>query len=225
MFHDLRSGNYGLGGVLASSPVLTLGGPGRILRYSVWTVAMEFDALSLLVLDVDGVLTDGAVVMSDTGGLIKAFHVRDGYAVQLWQRVGHQAALLSGRESPAVERRAAELGIEVVHQGCRDKLAAYERLLAAVGRSDAAVCYVGDDVPDLPPMRRCAFPVAVANAAPCVKQVAQYVTRLPGGAGAVAEVIELVLRKQQRWGGEERTASSGPRARTLHPRLWLKADR
>ena len=164
---------------------------------------MDFDAINLLVLDVDGVLTDGSIVMGESGPVTKVFGTHDGYALKLWGRVGHKIAIISGRTSPAVERRAAELGIEAVRQGCEDKLATYDRLLEAAGATDAAVCYVGDDVPDLPPMRRCAFPVAVANAVPAVKQTAQYVTRLPGGTGAVAEVIELILRKQRRWSWDE----------------------
>ena len=165
---------------------------------------MDFDAINLLVLDVDGVLTDGSIVMSESSpardvAVTKVFQVQDGYAIKLWQRIGHRVAIISGRETPVVTRRAAELGIEAVQQGCEDKLAAYGRTLEISGIGDAGVCYVGDDVPDLQPMRRCAFPVAVANAIPCVKQLAQYVTRLPGGAGAVAEVIELILRKQRRW--------------------------
>lgn len=160
---------------------------------------MEFDDINLLVLDVDGVLTNGLIVMSESGALVKSFHVHDGYAIRLWRRVGHEVAIITGRESTVVARRAAELGIEAVQQGCMDKLAAYEHLLEALGVTDASVCYIGDDAPDLPPMRRCVFPVAVANAVPSVKRIAQYVTRLPGGTGGVAETIELILRKQNRW--------------------------
>lgn len=169
---------------------------------------MDLKAINLLILDVDGVLTDGSIVMSESsssenGILTKVFQVQDGCAIKRWRRVGHQAALISGRRSPVVARRAGELGIEAVEQGCDDKAAAYGRMLKGMRATDAAVCYVGDDLPDLAPMRRCAFPVAAANAVPSVKRVAQYVTRLPGGAGAVAEVIELILRKQQRWKWDE----------------------
>ena len=160
---------------------------------------MDFAALKLLVLDVDGVLTDGAIVMSESGTLTKAFAVQDGQALKTWRRAGHQIAIVSGRASPVVDRRAAEVGIEIVRQGCHEKVPAYAAVLESLHLTDAAVAYVGDDVPDVPPMRRCAFPVAVANAVPCVKQAAQYVTRRPGGSGAVAETIELILRKQQRW--------------------------
>jgi 3-deoxy-D-manno-octulosonate 8-phosphate phosphatase (KDO 8-P phosphatase) len=98
-----------------------------------------------------------------------------------------------------VKRRAAELGVEHVEQGCSDKDAGYIKLLDRLDASDDAVCYIGDDTPDLGPMRRCAFSAAPANAVPAVKRVAQYVTRRAGGAGAVAEVIELILRKQGLW--------------------------
>lgn len=155
--------------------------------------------IELIVLDVDGVLTDGRVTIGPDGELPKAFYARDGCAIKLWQRAGGVAAILSGRPSAAVERRAAELGIELVHTGVARKIAAYELILAASGKTDAATAYIGDDLPDLEPMRRCAFAVAVANAAHAVKREGQYVTRSPGGRGAVAEVIELILRKQKRW--------------------------
>lgn len=165
---------------------------------------VDFRQISLLVLDVDGVMTDGGIFLSESGFEAKAFHVQDGHAIKLWQRSGRRAAILSGRRSEVVIRRAAELGVEDVEQGSEDKGAAYGRLLERQGVADAAVCYVGDDLPDLPPMRRCAFPVAVANAAPAVKRAAQYITRRTGGGGAIAEVVELLLRKQGCWPSMER---------------------
>lgn len=108
-------------------------------------------------------------------------------------------AVLSGRGEASVVRRAAELGIEWVQTGVSDKLVGYESILRESGRRDEAVAYVGDDLPDLPPMRRCGFPVAVANAAPSVKREAAYVTRRRGGEGAVAEVVELILRRRGQW--------------------------
>ncbi|MBN1510607.1 MAG: HAD hydrolase family protein [Phycisphaerae bacterium] len=160
---------------------------------------MDFGSINVLILDVDGVLTDGRLRFGPDGEDVKMFHAQDGYAIRLWQRAGYQTAILSGRRHPAVERRAAELGIACVRQGEGKKGEGYRAVCESLGASDAHVCYVGDDLPDLAPMMRCAFPVAVANAVPAVKTVARYVTDRGGGEGAVAEVVELVLRKQHRW--------------------------
>ena len=160
---------------------------------------MDLDALKLLILDVDGVLTDGRVAPTadDEGG--KRFHVHDGCAIKLWKRYGGRVAILSGREGRDVARRAAELGIDWVKLGVADKLAGYEAILASADCVDDAVAYIGDDLPDLGPMSRCGWAVAVADAVPAVKRAAAYVTRRGGGCGAVAEAIELILRKQKRW--------------------------
>lgn len=161
---------------------------------------MEFNAIRLLVLDVDGVLTDGGVTLSGAEEpSTRTFHVQDGLAIKLWRERGGRAAIISGRSSDAVARRAAELGIEWVRQGISDKIAAYEELLMLAHTDDSSVAYVGDDLPDLPPMLRCALPVAVVNAVPQVKRAAAYVTRRKGGSGCVAEIVEFLLRKQKRW--------------------------
>jgi len=160
---------------------------------------MDRTSIELLILDVDGVLTDGRITATPTGEWTKTFYVQDGCALKLWQRSGGKVALLSGRTEEAINRRAAELGIEWIHSGVTDKLRTYRAILALAGCRNIAVSYVGDDLPDLAPMRCCGFPVAVADAAPAVKRAAHYVTRCPGGAGAVAEVVELLLRKQMRW--------------------------
>lgn len=156
-------------------------------------------SVKLLILDVDGVLTDGRISPCGENESARWFHVHDGYAIKLWRRSGGKAAILSAREGWDVARRAAELGIDWVKQGVADKLAGYEAILASADFVDAAIAYVGDDLPDLGPMSRCAWPVAVADAVPAVKRAARYVTRRAGGCGAVAEVIELILRKQKRW--------------------------
>jgi 3-deoxy-D-manno-octulosonate 8-phosphate phosphatase (KDO 8-P phosphatase) len=160
---------------------------------------MDLSSVRLLILDVDGVLTDGRVAFGAEGEVGKSFQVRDGCAIKLWQACGQKVAVLSGRESGAVAHRAAELGIDCVHAGTSNKLAGYQAILEEAGCTDAETVYVGDDLPDLGPMRRAGFAVAVANAAPDVKRIANYVTRRGGGDGAVAEVIEFVLRKQKRW--------------------------
>ncbi|MEK6675062.1 MAG: HAD hydrolase family protein [Planctomycetota bacterium] len=166
---------------------------------------MKLLAIEILVLDVDGVLTDGRIwpVGGEVSSLNvlegKAFHVQDGCAIKLWQQVGRRAAVVSGRKSSLVESRARELGIDWCHTGVGDKTAMYEELKSTWSSSDAVIAVMGDDLPDLGPMRRCGFPIAVANAVPVVKRAAQYVTRRSGGCGAVAEVVEFILRKQGRW--------------------------
>jgi 3-deoxy-D-manno-octulosonate 8-phosphate phosphatase (KDO 8-P phosphatase) len=156
-------------------------------------------AVELLLLDVDGVLTDGGIVYADDGVELKCFHVRDGAGLQLWKQAGKQSAILSGRASKVVEVRAAEAGVGRVVQGAADKLAAYRLLLAETGFRPEQVCFVGDDLPDLPVLDNCGLAVAVADACDEVRCEAHYVTRLAGGRGAVREVIELILGCQGRW--------------------------
>lgn len=160
---------------------------------------MQISALKLLMLDVDGVLTDGRIVSSSEGEPLKLFHVRDGLAIKLWQKAGGQVAILSGRGGDVVSRRAAELGIALIRTNMSDKLQGFTELLSECGLAAKDVVYVGDDVPDVPVMERVGFAATVADAAPVVKRMASYVCRLPGGHGAVAEIVELILRKQGRW--------------------------
>jgi 3-deoxy-D-manno-octulosonate 8-phosphate phosphatase (KDO 8-P phosphatase) len=155
--------------------------------------------IELLLLDVDGVLTDGSIVYGDQGVESKAFFVRDGSGLKLWTGLGKQAGIISGRRSAVVERRAAELGISIVVQGSADKLAALEMILTEQQLAPEQVCYVGDDLPDVPVMARCGLAVAVADACRETQSVAHYVTTAPGGRGAVREVIEVILRAQGLW--------------------------
>lgn len=157
--------------------------------------------IRVLLLDVDGVLTDGGIVYADDGAELKRFHVRDGSGLQFWRRAGNRAALISGRSSPAVERRAAELGIDPVLQGRADKGPALADLLALTGATADEVCGVGDDLPDLPVLLGCGLAVAVADACPEVRAAAHYVTTVPGGRGAVRDAIEWLLKLQGRWAG------------------------
>jgi 3-deoxy-D-manno-octulosonate 8-phosphate phosphatase (KDO 8-P phosphatase) len=153
----------------------------------------------MLVLDVDGVLTDGGIVYADDGTELKRFHVRDGSGLKIWQHLGKRAAIITGRTSKVVTVRALELGIEPVYQGAPEKMAAYRDLLAAGGLRPEQVCFVGDDVPDLPVLLSCGLAVAVADACPEARAAAHYVTRAGGGRGAVREVVELILRCQGTW--------------------------
>jgi 3-deoxy-D-manno-octulosonate 8-phosphate phosphatase (KDO 8-P phosphatase) len=155
--------------------------------------------IEMLVMDVDGVLTDGAIIYSDRGEELKAFHVRDGSGLKLWLKAGKKAALLTGRKSPVVERRAKELGIGALIQGADDKGKAFANLLATHGLREEQAAYVGDDWPDLPVLRRCGLACTVADACAEAKQLAHYVTIALGGRGAVREIIEVMLRVQGRW--------------------------
>ena len=149
--------------------------------------------IRLLVLDVDGVLTDGRLWFGPDGELVKSFHVRDGVGIKAVLGAGVEVAILSGRRSAAVERRAAELGLRHVRQGCDNKAEALRTLIAELGVAAGAVACIGDDTPDLPAMALVALPIAVADAHPDVLAAARHVTRLPGGAGAVREVCDLLL--------------------------------
>ena len=155
--------------------------------------------VSVLVLDVDGVLTDGGIVYTDAGDELKRFHVRDGAGLKLWRAAGHRAAVISGRRSKAVERRMAELGVTPVLLGRDDKLAALGELLERVGATPEQCCAVGDDLPDLPVLHACGVAVAVADACPEVRTAADRVTMLGGGHGAVREAVEWLLKGQGVW--------------------------
>ncbi len=160
---------------------------------------MNWTAIELLILDVDGVLTDGRIVSCSNGDWARAFHVNDGCALKLWMSHGHTVAISSGRRGDDVSKRARELGIEIVRTGVADKLKVYNEVVTSAGCDDASTAYVGDDLPDLGPMSRCALPIAVTDAVAPVKRAAEYVTRRGGGRGAVAEVVELILRKRGQW--------------------------
>jgi 3-deoxy-D-manno-octulosonate 8-phosphate phosphatase (KDO 8-P phosphatase) len=153
-------------------------------------------AVRLAIFDVDGVMTDGTLYIGPQGEAFKAFNILDGHGVKMLQSAGVDTAIISGRSSEAVVRRAAELSIAHVVQGSSDKLAAFEALVAKLGVAPEHCAFVGDDLPDLPVMGRCGLAVAVANAVDAVKSGAHYVTRAAGGRGAVREFCELVLRAQ-----------------------------
>lgn len=156
-------------------------------------------SVRLLCLDVDGVLTEGAVVLDAEGRETKSFSVRDGLGIVLWQRLGGRVAVLTGRSSAAVDRRMKELGVASVRQGCTDKARDLREVASEAGIPLEQVAFVGDDLPDLPALRTCGYPVAVQDAAPEVRAAAAFVTAAPGGKGAVREVVEHLLRAQDRW--------------------------
>jgi YrbI family 3-deoxy-D-manno-octulosonate 8-phosphate phosphatase len=158
-------------------------------------------AVRLLLLDCDGVLTSGGVAWTNDGVEGKTFHIRDGLGIKLWQRAGYVTGIVTGRSSHVVERRAEELGIGIVRQGVRDKRLAVEAILAETGLAWEQTAFVGDDLPDLACVARCGVGVAVADACPELRRAAAIVTRLPGGTGAVREVIERLLQARGQWEG------------------------
>ncbi len=154
--------------------------------------------IKLLLLDVDGVMTDGSIILDSSGKETKAFHVRDGHGIKLAQRAGIIVGLITGRSSEAVNVRARELGIEEVHQGAREKILVYDELVAKYGLRDGEVAYVGDDVVDMAVLKRAGLAVAVADCDPLVKPHVDLVTKTGGGRGAVREVINLILKYQDK---------------------------
>lgn len=163
------------------------------------TVEARAAAVSLLIVDVDGVMTDGRIILDGGSGEHKAFHVRDGHGIKMLQREGVKVAIITGRDSEVVNRRAAELGIEIVVQGSKDKIKDYMTIIAGLGLKDEDVAYVGDDIVDLPVMRRAGLPVAVADAEDYVKDEAVLVTERGGGRGAVREVTDMIIMAKGRW--------------------------
>lgn len=174
-------------------------------------VRRRLEPIELLVVDVDGVLTDGVLVYGASGEALKRFNVRDGLALHLLGRAEIQVAVISGRRSEAVAIRCRELGIrsDLVIQGSRDKAADLDVLIGILGLEDSKVAAMGDDLPDLPLLRRAGFAACPADASPEVFAVCHHICRAEGGRGAVREVAELILKAQGRW--QELTARwSGP---------------
>jgi len=156
-------------------------------------------SISLLVFDVDGVLTDGAIQIDDRGVETKCFSVRDGFAIRAALRSGIKIGVLTGRSSPCVALRMNELGITLLMQGATNKAIGVETLCQQAGVELGDTGYMGDDIPDLPAMLRCGYKMAPADAASEVRAVADLVTTAPGGRGAVREAIEHLLKAQGKW--------------------------
>ena len=144
-------------------------------------------------------LTDGLLAIDNHGEETKQFHIRDGQGIRLWQHAGGQFGIVTGRTSQLVKWRAAELDVEIVHQGVKDKWALVQEICGQLDVSPAQVCYVGDDLPDLVTIREVGLGIAVADAAEELHHVADYVTSISGGRGAMREVVELLLKNSDRW--------------------------
>lgn len=155
--------------------------------------------VKLIIFDVDGVLTDGRIIFGQEGEALKAFHCQDGMGISLAHKAGLKTAIITGRESQIVCRRAAELKIGDIHQGAADKMTALRQLMAKHGLGLEQLAYVGDDINDLPVMLQVGLPCAVANAVPEVKAAARYVSSRCGGDGAVRDIIECILKSQHAW--------------------------
>src|SRR5215813_11639043 len=155
--------------------------------------------IKLLLMDCDGVLTDGRLMLLDGGDEQKRFNVRDGLGLELWHRAGLKSGIISGRNSRAVERRAKELKMDYVRQGSQDKIRAFEEIINLAGVSDDQIAFIGDDLNDIPLMRRSELAIAVSDAAAEAQEAAHYITASLGGNGAVRETIELIFRAQGQW--------------------------
>ena len=149
--------------------------------------------IRLIAFDIDGVFTDGRFYLSDEGVETKAFHTQDGYGVRRLIAAGMAVGVISGRHSGAVAKRMAELGVQHVILGCKDKVAAMDQLAGTLNISITDCAYVGDDLPDLPLLEHVGFSVAVANAVPALQEYCDYVTTKPGGFGAVREICDLLV--------------------------------
>lgn len=159
----------------------------------------DLKQIKLLAMDVDGVLTDGTITVGSDGSEFKTFSLLDGHGIRMWHRAGLMSAIISARESTVTKQRADELEINFVYQPCQRKLDGFEKLLSDSQLEPKNIAYIGDDVLDIPLVKRAGFGIAVANAVDELKSHAHYVTSRPGGKGAVREVIEYILKNTGRW--------------------------
>jgi len=159
----------------------------------------ELKQIKLLLLDVDGVMTDGRIIFDSQGNETKAFDVKDGHGLKLVQRAGIEVGIITGRQSAIVAHRAEELGISIVYQNVKDKLLPFREILAERHLDPSEVAYVGDDVVDLPVLRLVGFAATVADAVPDIKPYVDYISERSGGRGAVREICDYLLKESGRW--------------------------
>ncbi len=153
--------------------------------------------IKMIIMDVDGVLTDGRIILGNKGEELKNFYVQDGQGIDIALRRGLVITLVSGRKSKVVERRAEELKIKEVYQNIAKKIEVYSKLLKKYSLKDEEVAYIGDDLGDIPPLRKAGLAISPANGVEEVKRIVHYVTRASGGRGAVREAIDIILKAQQ----------------------------
>ena len=157
--------------------------------------------IKLILLDVDGVLTDGSIIFGESNQELKVFNIKDGLGIKLAQAGGIEIGIITGRTSEAVKKRADELAIKILYQGQRDKVKVYEQIKNDLGLKDDQIAYVGDDLSDLKLLQKVGFSITVNDACDEVKAEVDYIIKCPGGKGAVREVIELILKSQGKWQG------------------------
>jgi 3-deoxy-D-manno-octulosonate 8-phosphate phosphatase (KDO 8-P phosphatase) len=158
-----------------------------------------FEPIRVFVLDIDGVLTNGQLLLQEDGSMLRSMNIKDGYAIQLAMKQGYELLLLSGGRSEGARRRLERLGVEQVFIGVEDKARVLRKLMAEKGWNQEALLYMGDDMPDLEAMQLCGLRTAPADAIPEIRQVAQYLSPLAGGMGCVRDVIEKTLKIQGKW--------------------------
>ncbi|MCX8027515.1 MAG: HAD-IIIA family hydrolase [Thermodesulfovibrionales bacterium] len=175
--------------------------PKRRQSHTTAEILKRASAIKLLIMDVDGVLTDGGIIFDSKGHEIKIFDVKDGHGIKMLHDCGIMTAVITGRQSEIVSKRALELGITYIYQASADKSLAYNEMKQSSSLNDNEIACIGDDINDIPLFKRAGFAIAVKDAVHEVKQLAHYVTKNKGGKGAVREVCELILKSQDKWQG------------------------
>lgn len=193
IFFDILSENHFMNQINARMPQSS---KKTIPNKQILTAAKK---IKLLILDVDGVLTDGSIILDNSGNELKSFHVRDGHGVKMLLQAGIHVALITGRQSEVVVKRAHELGIVDVFQKCYDKRVAYDELARKYSLDDSEIAYIGDDIVDIPVLKRSGLSVVVADADAETKAFARFITSKAGGRGAVREFCDLLLKAQGLW--------------------------
>ena len=160
---------------------------------------IDFSKINHLILDVDGVLTDGTLFFDANGSEIKGFNVQDGHGIKLWMRAGNSLAIITGRESSVVSHRCSDLGIEYVYQNAKNKLSALNEYISENNVNPIGICYIGDELVDIPVFRKVGLAVAVSNGVPEVLEHADIITDKSGGKGAVREIIDFLLKEKGQW--------------------------
>jgi len=155
--------------------------------------------IKVLIRDIDGVLTDGRIVLGNSGNEFKFFDVLDGFGLGIWRRAGYKSAIITANKSSVVKKRARFLKVDKVYQKAFDKLIIYNKIKKVFNATDEQICFIGDDLIDLPVLKRAGFSCSVANACEDIKPLVDYVTKKKGGRGAVREVIDLILKGQNLW--------------------------